>query len=118
MAGLGDTSERRRHPAKDRPTDDGATADAYECTMYVTGSTATSNATIEHFRHFCEDRWANRYVLEVVDLHDDPAAAAERGVFVTPTLLVEIEGKTRKLVGDFGNATAVAQELGLSSAKP
>lgn len=113
MASIGHTSQQSRRTSNANSSD----SKAHEFTLYVTGSTASSNATIAQFRHFCEEQWSQGYVLEVVDLHDDPAAAANRGVFVTPTLVVQIDGKTKKLVGNFGDVTAVARELGLSSAQ-
>jgi len=86
-------------------------------TIYVTGSTASNNATVQQFRHFCAERLEDlgqEWVLEVVDLHDDPVAARRHSVFVTPTVVVRMDGETKKLVGDFGDATAVARQLGLS----
>jgi len=86
-------------------------------TIYVTGSTAYNNATVQQFRHFCAERLeqlGQEWVLEVVDLHDDPVAARRHGVFVTPTVVVQMDGDTKKLVGDFGDSSAVAQQLGLS----
>lgn len=90
---------------------------APEFTIYVTGSTASNNATVQQFRHFCAEHLEHleqQWVLEVIDLHDDPVAARRHGVFVTPTVIVQMDGHTKKLVGDFGDTTAVANQLGLS----
>ena len=83
--------------------------------MFVHGSTATSNAAIQHFRFFCAERLLpGSWVLEIVDLDDSPEAAKQHGILVTPAVIMRAGNVVRKIVGDFHNEQRVVDELKLT----
>jgi circadian clock protein KaiB len=84
--------------------------------LYVTGSTPTSQRSIDSLHELLRDRYADQYELEVFDVFEHPEAAFEDAVFVTPTLTRILPPPVIRLIGDLSNRERVlaglAYELG------
>ena len=91
-------------------------AQQYQLRLYVTGQTPRSLRSIENLRDLCEKYLKNRYDLEVVDIYQQPALAAEGQIIAAPTLIKAMPLPLRRLVGDFSNQERVVLGLDLQVA--
>ena len=85
-----------------------------ELRLYVTGQTPRSVRAIENLRNFCAKFPTNRFDLEVIDIYQQPALAAEVQLLAAPTLIKTAPLPVRRLVGDFSDQR-VASGLDLNA---
>lgn len=89
-----------------------------EFDLYVAGSGERSNDAIRNLTRICE-RMSNRpYVIRVIDVLQDPDAAERQRILATPTVLRRLPLPTRQMVGDFVDASLVAEHLELEIEPP
>jgi circadian clock protein KaiB len=88
----------------------------YVLRLYVTGQTLRSMRSIENVRSICEKYLKDRYDLEVVDIYQQPALAAEGQIIAAPTVIKSRPLPLRRLVGDFSNHRRVLSGLDLKFA--
>jgi circadian clock protein KaiB len=100
---------RRRTKRKSR-RDEGP---RYVLRLYVTGQTPRSVQSVENLRRLCEKYLKGRYDLEVVDIYQQPALAAEGQIIAAPTLIKTMPLPLRRLVGDFSDKERVVLGLDL-----
>lgn len=84
--------------------------------LYVTGNTIRSGQAIATIRALCDDYLAGRYELEVVDIYQQPKAAAKEQIIAAPTLVKELPTPPRRLIGDLSDRDKVL--VGLDLEKP
>jgi circadian clock protein KaiB len=82
-------------------------------TLFVSGASALSSGAIVDARRLCDVHLGGRHDLKIVDLHEDPTAARDAGVFASPTLLLYRPSPARKVTGDLSNTGKVLSALGL-----
>ncbi|HZD17341.1 MAG TPA: circadian clock KaiB family protein [Actinomycetota bacterium] len=85
----------------------------YRFTLFVTGQSPRSTRALENLRALGETVLGGDYVLELVDVTEDPAAAEENQVMATPTLIKHAPDPVRRVTGDLADRDAVALALGL-----
>jgi circadian clock protein KaiB len=90
----------------------------FDLTLFISGASDLSARAIEHATRTCEAHVGGRYRLEVVDVHEDTAAAVGSGVFATPTLVRNQPLPTRRIVGDLSRADSLLAAPGSSVAEP
>lgn len=83
----------------------------YVLRLYVTGQTPRSMRSVENLRHLCEKYLKGHFELEVVDIYQQPALAAEGQIIAAPTVIKLMPLPLRRLVGDFSDQERVV--LGL-----
>ena len=88
----------------------------YVLRLYVTGQTPRSIQSIENLQRLCEKYLAGRFTLEVIDIYQQPALAAEGQIIAAPTLIKTMPLPLRRLVGDFSDAHRVVLGLDLQEA--
>lgn len=93
-------------------TDDGRTR--YSFRLYVTGATPGSSRAIALIKAFCEQFLKGRYLLEVVDVYQQPALADEERIFATPTLVRTSPLPLRRIVGNLSDPHRLQDGLGIS----
>jgi circadian clock protein KaiB len=93
-------------------TDDGR--DRYSFRLYVTGATPGSSRAIAFIKAFCEQFLKGRYLLEVVDVYQQPALADEERIFATPTLVRMSPLPFRRIVGNLSDPQRLQASLGIS----
>lgn len=81
--------------------------------LYVAERRNSRNELVEDMERVLDRHLDGRYALTVVDVQDDPEAAAREGILVVPTLICESEGPTRRMVGSFRDERRLIAELGL-----
>jgi circadian clock protein KaiB len=97
------TKRKVRAPAKPR----------YILRLYITGQTPRSTKSVENLRRLCEKYMPGQYDLEVIDIYQQPALAAEGQIIAAPTLIKTMPLPLRRLVGDFSDRERVVLGLDL-----
>lgn len=75
--------------------------------LYVTGASARSARAVRNITRICEEHFAGRYELTVIDLLQSPGQAEAAGVVAAPTLVKELPLPVRRLIGDLSNTERV-----------
>jgi circadian clock protein KaiB len=88
----------------------------YILRLYVTGQTPRSLRSVENLQRLCEKYLTGRFSLEVIDIYQQPALAAEGQIIAAPTLIKTMPLPLRRLVGDFSDANRVVLGLDLKKA--
>jgi circadian clock protein KaiB len=88
----------------------------YVLRLFVTGTTTRSAKAIENIHTLCENYLHGRYELEVIDIYQQPSAAAAEQIIAAPTLVQELPEPARRLIGDLGDPGRVLIGLNLASA--
>jgi circadian clock protein KaiB len=88
----------------------------YVLRLYVTGQTPRSLKSVENLQRLCEKHLSGRFSLEVIDIYQQPALAAEGQIIAAPTLIKTMPLPLRRLVGDFSDANRVVLGLDLKKA--
>jgi circadian clock protein KaiB len=85
----------------------------YILRLYVTGQTQRSMRSVENLRKLCDKYLKDRFELEVIDICQQPALAAEGQIIAAPTLIKRMPLPLRRLVGDFSDHNRVVLGLDL-----
>jgi circadian clock protein KaiB len=104
------STKRKKKSAK---TKDGQ---HYILRLYVTGQTTRSLRSIENLQRLCEKHLRGRFELQVIDIYQQPALAAEGQIIAAPTLIKAMPLPLRRLVGDFSDQNRVVLGLDLKTA--
>jgi circadian clock protein KaiB len=88
----------------------------YILRLYVTGQTARSMRSVENLRRLCDKCLKDQFDLEVIDICQQPALAAEGQIIAAPTLIKRMPLPLRRLVGDFSDHNRVVLGLDLKLA--
>lgn len=79
--------------------------------LYVAGQTPKSLAAIANLERICSEHLPGQYVVEVVDLRQNPKLAREHSIVAIPTLVRELPVPLRKLIGDLSDTHKVLVNL-------
>lgn len=88
----------------------------YEFTLYVGGKGGAAQRALLDVETMCEQFIDEPYELTVVDVADDPQAAAAEEISVLPTLIRRRPAPARRVLGDLGDPEALARALRLDLA--
>jgi circadian clock protein KaiB len=80
--------------------------------LFVTGNSQRSLRAIEALQGLCNQYLAGAHV-EIIDVLQNPDRAESEKILATPTLIRQIPGPPRRLVGDLCEPQRVIQLLGL-----
>ena len=83
--------------------------------LFVAGMTPRSTQAIADLKRLTTDFLGPDCSVEVVDIYDNPAAAAEAQVIAIPTLIREHPLPRHRLIGSIGNVDKVAKSLGIAT---
>ena len=81
--------------------------------LFVTGGSQRSLRAIEAVQRMCKDYFSNSVCVEVVDVIKETDKAEAEKILATPTLIRQVPGPPRRLVGDLGQPSRVIELLGL-----
>ena len=79
--------------------------------LYVAGTAPNSVRAIANATAICEQHFAQRHRLEIVDVTWHPHRALADGVVVTPTLIKLRPEPPRRLIGDLSDTEQVLLAL-------
>jgi len=85
----------------------------YLLRLYVAGTTQRSMTAIINIRKICEEHLGGRYVLEVIDLYQQPQLANGDQIIALPTLIKKLPPPLRRIIGDLSNTEKVLVGLDL-----
>lgn len=107
-------------PPSDAPPSDPDTSPAvttsgesYHLRLYVTGLTPCSVQAIANLKRICTEHLEGRYLLEVIDLYQQPERAREAQIIAAPTLIKELPAPLRRIIGDLADRERVLVALDL-----
>jgi circadian clock protein KaiB len=108
----------KKNPVKDPLRENGEVpADAdikkYVLKLYVAGMTPGSVRAIANAKQICEEYLVGCYLLEVVDLYQQPLMAREEQITAVPALIKILPLPSRRVVGDLSDTQRVLQGLEL-----
>ncbi len=85
----------------------------YVLRLYVTGATPRSLQAIENIKRICEEHLQGRYLLEVVDVYQQPVLAKGQQIVAAPTLIRHLPLPLRRFIGDMANTDRILLGLDL-----
>jgi circadian clock protein KaiB len=85
----------------------------YALRLYVTGTTPRSIRAIQNIKEICDENLKGRYVLEVVDIYQQPNLARSENIIAAPTLIKRLPLPLRKWIGDMANKERILVGLDL-----
>ena len=87
--------------------------DIYELRLYVAGKTTKSVTALNNLKKYCEEHLVDQYVIEVIDLLENPQLAEGDQIFAVPTLVKKVPEPVRKIIGDLSNEEKVLVGLNI-----
>ena len=81
--------------------------------LYVAGASPSSAQAVARLRAICDGYLADRYDLEIVDVHQQPERAGLDDILAIPTLLRELPAPLTRIVGDLSDEGRVLIALGV-----
>jgi circadian clock protein KaiB len=90
------TRSRLRKPKLPKP-------EFWNLRLYVAGQTSKSIRAFANLQVLCEKHLKGRYRIEVIDLLKNPQMARGDQIVAVPTLVRELPGPVRKIIGDLSN---------------
>lgn len=81
--------------------------------LYVAGQSPKSLDAFANLKNLCETHLAGRYIIEIVDLAEDPSLALAHDILAVPTLVRQLPVPLRKIIGDLSDAESVLVGLRL-----
>lgn len=85
----------------------------YVLRLYITGTTPRSTQAIMNIRKICEEHLKGRYILEVVDIYQQPTLAEGEQIIAAPTLIKKLPLPLRRFIGDMSNTDRILLGLDL-----
>ena len=79
--------------------------------LYVAGNAPNSVRAIANAKALCDEHFASRHELEIVDLLKHPKRALADGIIVTPTLLKLSPLPVQRVIGNLSDTKQVLQAL-------
>lgn len=102
-------------PRRAKPV--GADSNRYVLRLYVAGQTPKSVDAITNIKEICEENLKGRYVLDVIDLYQQPQLAQGEQIIAVPTLIKKLPLPLRRIIGDMSNTELVLVGLDLQKKK-
>jgi circadian clock protein KaiB len=90
------TRARPRKPTPQQP-------EVWKLRLYVAGQTPKSTRAFANLKVLCEKHLKGRYRIEVIDLLENPHMARGDQIVAVPTLVRDLPGPVRKIIGDLSN---------------
>lgn len=87
---------------------------AFVLRLYITGTTPRSLRAIENLREILAAQATERFDLQVIDIYQQPEAAAEHQIIAAPTLVRLSPEPVRRIIGDLSDRERVLKGLQLS----
>jgi circadian clock protein KaiB len=106
-------AKRPDHGAELQKTLKAAADERYVLKLYITGVTPKSTRAIQNVKRICEEHLKGRYILEIVDVYQQPEQAKSENIIAAPTLIKRLPAPLRKMIGDMANTERILIGLDL-----
>lgn len=90
-----------------------ASDDKWVLRLYVAGQTPKCSAAFMNLKKICEDQLKGKYVIEIIDLLENPRLSREHQILAIPTLVRKLPVSVRKIIGDLSDTERVLIGLDL-----
>jgi circadian clock protein KaiB len=87
----------------------------YRLHLFVAGNEPNSRRARENLHRICAEHLTGECDLQVTDVLEDFRTALDRGVFITPALLVDAPPPPVTVFGNLSNTARVLEALGLEA---
>ena len=104
-------SKKTVEEIKDKVETIGAGREKYILKLYVTGMLPNSARAVVNIKAICEKFLNDRYVLEIIDIYQQPSLALEEDIIAVPVLIKKIPLPEAKLIGDLSDIEKVLSGL-------
>ena len=91
----------------------GHTGEKYVLRLYITGMTRKSQEALRNIKKICKEYLDDNFVLEVIDIYQQPALAKGDQIVAVPTLVKKLPVPLRKLIGDLSQEERILLGLDL-----
>lgn len=88
-------------------------AETYKLRLYITPQTTNSQRAIANLDALCQEDLPVRLEVEIIDVTEQPALAERDKILATPTLVRQVPGPIRKIIGDLSDRERVLWSLDL-----
>ena len=92
-------------------------SDKWILRLYIAGQTPKCMTAFNNLQKICEDQLKGKYIIEVIDLIDDPRLSREHQILAVPTLVRKLPVPVRKIIGDLSNTERVLIGLDIKPSK-
>lgn len=99
----------------DNINETGDNTEIWNLTLYVAGQTPKSIEAFENLKELCETHLKDRYVIEVIDLVQNPELAKNDQILAIPTLVRKLPEPIKKIIGTLANEEKVLVGLDINS---
>lgn len=82
--------------------------------LFIAGFTPRSQTAIDALRKMIEERLDGNYLLEIVDIYQQPELARQQQILATPTLVKYQPQPKKIMIGDMTRKDRVLAGLGLA----
>ena len=89
------------------------TTNFWDLRLYIAGQTPRSVAALANLKRICDVHLGGCYVVEVIDLLEQPHLAKSDEILAIPTLVRRTPPPMRKIIGDLSNVDRVLLGLNL-----
>ena len=79
-------------------------SETWELRLYVAGQSPKSLTAFANLKRFCDENLPGRYVIEVVDLLENPQLAEGDQIVAIPTLVRKLPEPMKRIIGDLSSA--------------
>jgi circadian clock protein KaiB len=85
----------------------------YVLRLYISGASSNSIKAVSNIKQICEVHIKNKYILEVIDVHQQQKLAEKEQLIALPMLIRKKPLPERRLIGDMSDTQKVLKGLGL-----
>lgn len=110
------SDNKSRSDSPDTDPEQPPVEEVWEFKLYVAGHTPRSVTAISNLKALCEEYMPGRYQIEIIDLIERPELARSDQVVAIPTLVRNLPGPIRRIIGDLSNTERVL--VGLQVKRP
>jgi circadian clock protein KaiB len=100
------TTRRKAQPAKAR-------SNKWILRLYVAGRSSKAMSAFNNLKAICEQQLKGNYIIEVVDLLENPQLARDNQILAVPTLVRRLPLPMRRIIGDLSDSDRVLVGLDL-----
>ena len=87
----------------------------WELRLYVAGQTPRSIEAFANLKRICETHLKGKYIIEIIDLVENPELAKGDQILALPTLVRKLPEPVTKIIGNLANEERVLVGLDIRS---
>ena len=95
--------------------EDRKSSEVWNLTLYVAGQTPKSIEAFANLKEICDTHLKDHYIIEVVDLVENPELAKNDQILAIPTLVRKLPEPIKKIIGTLANEEKVLVGLDIKS---